>query len=183
MTIVARTLAAALSALAVALFSLAPAEAQTGFDRRGGDYQSFPVKTNDPAVCAARCDREGRCRAWSFVYPNSGSATGVCWLKRWVPRRVRSACCVTGVKGSGVVEPKRKNIEYGIDRFGGDLRNFEVETEEHGATCAAACKAENGCRAWTYARPGYNGPNARCYLKGRLTPPRKKPCCISGVVR
>jgi hypothetical protein len=32
-------------------------------------------------------------------------------------------------------------------------------------------------------RPGYLGPSARCYLKDRITAPRRKPCCISGVVR
>lgn len=182
MTFVARA-GTVIGILCALLVAASPVRAQTGFDRPGSDYHSFQVKSGDPAACAARCDRDGRCRSWSFVYPNSGAEVGVCWLKRRVPRRVRSACCVTGVKGSGVVEPKRANVEYGIDRPGGDLRNFEVETNEHGAACAAACTAESGCRAWTYARPGYNGPNARCYLKSRVTPPRKKPCCISGVVR
>jgi hypothetical protein len=32
-------------------------------------------------------------------------------------------------------------------------------------------------------RPGYSGVAARCYLKDRITRPRHKPCCISGVVR
>src|SRR5688572_11816688 len=45
------------------------AMAQTGFDRPGGDYTSFPVRSGDPATCAARCEREGRCHAWSFSYP------------------------------------------------------------------------------------------------------------------
>jgi hypothetical protein len=43
--------------------------AQTGFDRPGGDYTNFQVRSGDPAACAARCEREGRCRAWSFSYP------------------------------------------------------------------------------------------------------------------
>ena len=50
-------------------------------------------------------------------------------------------------------------------------------------SCEAACKADGKCRAWTYTRPGYAGAAARCYLKNRLTRPRRKPCCISGVVR
>ncbi|MGC1826286.1 MAG: apple domain-containing protein, partial [Pseudolabrys sp.] len=36
---------------------------------------------------------------------------------------------------------------------------------------------------WTYVRPGYIAPSARCYLKDKITRPRYKPCCISGVVR
>ena len=46
-----------------------------------------------------------------------------------------------------------------------------------------ACEAEQRCRAWTYVRPGYLGPSARCFLKERVTTPRRKPCCVSGVVR
>ena len=47
----------------------------------------------------------------------------------------------------------------------------------------AACEADNKCRAWTYSRPGYLGASARCFLKHQVKPPRRKPCCISGVVR
>lgn len=184
MTSFSRTVCGAFACwLLLLVITSSSAFAQTGFDRPGGDFTSFPIASGDPAQCAARCDREGRCRSWSFVYPNPGAATGVCWLKRRVPRRVQSACCVTGVKGSGVVEPQLPNIEYGIDRTGGDLRSFDVEAHEHGETCANVCKAENGCRAWTYARPGYGSASARCYLKNRVTAPRRKPCCISGVVR
>ena len=46
--------------------AIAPVHAQTGFDRPGGDYFNFNVSSGDPAACAARCEREGRCRAWSF---------------------------------------------------------------------------------------------------------------------
>ena len=70
-----------------------------------------------------------------------------------------------------------------IDRYGGDYRNFEMAADPTGAACKAACESENRCRAWTYLRPGYFGPNARCYLKDKIKPPRAKPCCISGVVR
>src|SRR5919109_1134648 len=46
----------------------APADAQVGFDRPGGDYANFVVGFGDPALCASRCDRDARCRAWSFSY-------------------------------------------------------------------------------------------------------------------
>jgi hypothetical protein len=32
-------------------------------------------------------------------------------------------------------------------------------------------------------RPGYIGAPAVCYLKDKITRPRAKPCCVSGVVR
>lgn len=171
----------ALGLIVLALAS--PAQAQTGFDRRGGDYLKFDVKGGDPAVCAARCERDARCRAWTFSYPRTESTVAVCWLKNKVPPRVQSTCCVSGVRGAGVIEPRSGPIEYSIDRTGGDYRNIEVAADPAGAPCKAACEGDNKCRAWTYVRPGYAGPAPRCYLKDKLTRPRHKPCCISGVVR
>src|SRR5262249_12196917 len=66
-----------LIALAV---SGATARAQVGFDRAGGDYASFPMRSGDPAQCATRCERDPRCRAWAFSYPVTESANAVCWL-------------------------------------------------------------------------------------------------------
>lgn len=161
----------------------APAHAQVGFDRPGGDYASFHVRSGDPAVCAARCERDGRCRSWSFSYPGTPSPIAMCWLKNEVPAREENWCCVSGVKGAGVMEPRDGKVEFSVDRSGGDYRDLEVEKSPLGATCAAACEADDRCRAWTYLRPGYLGSQPRCFLKDRLTPPRRKPCCVSGVVR
>lgn len=161
----------------------APARAQVGFDRPGGDYASFPMRSGDPAQCAARCERDPRCRAWAFSYPATESATAVCWLKSKVNRRIASACCVSGVRGTGVIEPRGEAIEFGVDRNGGDYRHFELAADASGKSCGMACEAEENCRAWTYVRPGYVGPSAVCYLKNHITRPVRKPCCISGVVR
>jgi hypothetical protein len=157
--------------------------AQTGYDRRGGDYVKFTVKSGDPAACATRCERDARCRAWSFSYPGTAYATATCWLKSRVPPRTPDTCCVSGVRGAGVIEPADGAVEYSIDRPGGDERNFEVARSPTGAPCKEACEADQRCRAWTYSRPGYIGPTARCFLKHKITRPRAKPCCISGVVR
>jgi len=160
-----------------------PAWAQTGYDRRGGDYQTFQIRNGDPAVCASRCERDAHCRAWSFSYPRTAFALATCWLKNRVPPRQEDKCCVSGVRGAGVIEPRRGPTEFAIDRFGGDYRDFETTPDAAGAACRTACEADNRCRAWTYVRPGYLGPPARCYLKDKITRPRHKPCCISGVVR
>ena len=74
-------------------------------------------------------------------------------------------------------------IENAIDRYGGDYRQFEIPSDPKAEVCKQACEGENRCRAWTYVRPGYIGTTARCYLKDKITPPRRSPCCISGVVR
>jgi hypothetical protein len=169
------------------LAAMATAYAQSGSDRPGGDYARFAVPSGDPAVCAARCDRDGRCRAWTFSYPGTnaqgGVSTAICWLKNEVRPRVENPCCVTGVKGGGILELRPGPIENSIDRAGGDYRHFDIPANPTADACKQACEADNRCRAWTYARPGYLGPQARCYLKDRIKPPRRRPCCMSGVVR
>jgi hypothetical protein len=159
------------------------AAAQVGYDRHGGDYTSFIVRNGDPAVCAARCERDAPCRAWSFSYPRTTNVLANCRLKNRVLPRRQDTCCVSGVRGAGVIEPRRGGIEYSIDRSGGDYRSFDTETDAGATGCKSACEADSRCRAFTYVRPGYIGGSARCYLKSRLTRPRRKPCCISGVVR
>jgi hypothetical protein len=168
--------------LAVLMCLASASRAQVGFDRRGGDYANFPVRSGDPALCAARCDRDSRCRAWSFNYP-AADRPAMCWLKSQVPRRVEDSASASGVHGTGVIEPRHGMREFSIDRPGGDYRNLEVPSNATGEICKAACEAETQCRAWTYVRPGYLGTEAQCYLKDRVMPPRHKPCCISGVVR
>ena len=173
----------ALTLTIVAVLGFPPvSRAQVGFDRRGADYTNFPVRSGDPAACAARCDREARCRAWSFNYPTA-DRPAVCSLKSQVPPRAEDGGSASGVRGVGVIEPRHGMREFSIDRTGGDYRNLEVASDPTGETCKAACDAEPQCRAWTYVRPGYLGPEARCFLKDRVMPPHHRPCCISGVVR
>jgi hypothetical protein len=161
----------------------APVRAQAGYDRPGGDYSHFQVQNGDPAVCAVRCERDARCRAWSFSYPDTTHTSATCWLKRDIRPRVKANCCVSGVHGAGVIEPRGGGIEYSIDRYGGDFRAFETKPDSRGKPCADACEADKTCRAWTYRRPGYGVAAARCFLKNEIKPPRHRPCCISGVVR
>jgi len=172
-----------LAAALTAGMATRPAQAQASFDRPGSDYQSSPVPSGDPEDCAMACERDRRCRAWSFNYPTDLDSGAVCWLKNGVPARVQADCCVSGVRGAGVVEPRNKAIETSIDRFGGDYRNFDLKGGEGDDACKAACAADNKCRAWTYARPGYVTREPHCFLKKEIKPPRRKAGFISGVVR
>src|SRR5204863_4026767 len=119
-----------LAALAVmaasAILPAGSARAQSGFDRPGGDYSNYFVRSGDPAVCAARCEREGRCRAWSFSYPRTVAPGAMCWLKNQVTARAEDTCCVSGVKGAGVLERTGGPVEVSIDRTGGDYKNLDV---------------------------------------------------------
>jgi PAN domain len=160
-----------------------PAQAQANFDRPGGDYLSSPVASGDPADCALVCERDRRCRAWSFNYPTDTAIGAVCWLKNSVPARVRDNCCVSGVRGAGVVEPRNGAVETSIDRAGGDYHSYALKSGESDEACKAACTEDNKCRAWTYARPGYVGKEAHCFLKKEIKPPRRRAGFTSGVVR
>jgi hypothetical protein len=170
-------------AFLAAAVSARPALAQANFDRPGGDYLSAPVTSGDPAECALVCERDRRCRAWTFSYPTDLANRAVCWLKSNVPTRVQSDCCVTGVRGAGVVERRNETSETSIDRFGGDYKSFDLKSSDGDDACKAACAADNKCRAWTYARPGYAGTEAHCFLKKDIKPPRRKAGFTSGVVR
>ena len=176
-----------LCGLALGLLVAMPARAQTGFDRPGGDYARFPVQSGDPEACSARCERDARCRAWTFSYPGTvalgGSNLATCWLKNQVKPLVENRCCASGVKGAALLEMRPGPVENSIDRIGGDYRNFEIPANQDVAACKQACEGDNRCRAWSFARPGYGGPTARCYLKEKITPPKRRPCCMSGVVR
>jgi PAN domain len=175
--------AALIFASAITAMGVAPAAAQSGYDRPGGDYASAPVANGDPTVCASRCERDKGCRAWSFSYPSPSGEPAMCWLKREVRPPVRANCCVSGVRGAGVVEPLLGEFEYSIDRVGGDYRSFDTGPDAGGTPCAVACRIDPHCRAWTYRRTGYGAPAARCYLKDAVKRPHRRPCCISGVVR
>jgi hypothetical protein len=177
----------ALAVLVMTSAATTAAHAQQGFDRPGGDYLRFVVPSADPAVCSARCERDGRCRAWTFSYPNTAASGGAnaatCWLKNQVTPLRENRCCVSGVKGAGLGENRPGPIESSMDRGGGDYRSFDITSNPAPEACQKACEDDNRCRAWTYARPGYVGAAARCYLKDKITRPRRKPCCMSGVVR
>jgi len=159
----------------------APAFAQVGFDRPGADYASAAVRSGDPTLCAARCEHDPRCGAWSFSYPQTLDSNATCRLKSAVTRSVAAPCCVAGIRGASVVLPHVPGMEFSIERPGGDYRSLDPAPSP--GACATSCQADAHCRAWTYLRPGYRGPDSHCFLKSQVTRPRVQACCVSGVVR
>src|SRR5580704_18016227 len=85
---------------AACVLGIGPAYTQSGYDRPGGDYSSASVPNGDPAMCATRCERDNRCRAWSFSYPPASGGPAQCWLKKEVVPAVEASCCVSGVRGA-----------------------------------------------------------------------------------
>ena len=95
---------------------------------------------------------------------------------------VAAAC---GIPSAGPAPPAPMpsvSEEPGIDRPGQDYRDFDLP--EPGAThCASACLGEKTCRAFTYLKPGVEGPKAHCWLKTGVPDSVASSCCISGVVK
>lgn len=81
---------------------------------------------------------------------------------------------------SGGVARSGDGWERGIDRMGQDFRRFDQSQPDPGI-CEAACANEPRCRAWTWVRPGHQGPLSRCWLKHSVPPARQADCCVSGV--
>jgi hypothetical protein len=77
----------------------------------------------------------------------------------WVGFRFQMAiddCCITGLKGQSPMS--NTNI------LGWDYRNYNPSPPD-AEICQRDCEADGSCEAWTYVKPGYQGPAAVCYLK------------------
>lgn len=164
--------------IAVTVFALcamlSPLNAmEYGVDRPGGDYKDFNLNANDPNACKQACMSESACKAWTFVRPSHQGPTPRCWLKNTIPSSKNAPCCISGVK------QVTSNIEYGTDRPGMDYKKFNIA--DNPDVCRDHCLAEVNCKAWTYVRPGHQGPSARCWLKSGVPAAKNAPCCVSGV--
>ncbi|MBO0902362.1 PAN domain-containing protein [Jiella sonneratiae] len=161
--------------------SRADQEFEDNVDRPGGDYKNFDL--NDPTpgsfggpvdACRIQCEQDGACRAWTFVKKGVQGPKARCWLKTAIPNAVRNGCCTSGVPA--------RSFEAGIDRPGGDYKNFDLPAADANL-CGSACNGENAlCRAWTFVRPGVQGPKPRCWLKNTVPPAAVNDCCTSGVL-
>ena len=71
-------------------------------------------------------------------------------------------------------------LETNTDRPGMDYSNFDLASANP-SLCEQACNADPSCRAFTYVKPGYQGANARCWLKNDIPSATPSDCCDSGV--
>jgi hypothetical protein len=163
-------------------------------DRQGADYKNFDVSA-DPNICRRACAIDPQCKAFTYVKPGIQGPNARCWLKNGVPASKQSTCCISGVKNTQTetpeiktvpVQPKYKvigpviNLETDTDRPGMDYRNFDLSSPDVNL-CERACADDSQCKAFTYVKPGIQGPNARCWLKSGVPASKKSSCCISGV--
>ena len=69
-------------------------------------------------------------------------------------------------------------MEYGTNRFGGDYRSLEASAPH---VCQDTCVGEARCLAFTFVKPGVQGPTGVCWLKDRVPPPNPDVNCISWI--
>ncbi len=87
----------------LALFAPAAAMAagMSDTDLPGGDYRSFELISPVPSFCQKVCEKDSRCRGWTFSWPGKRGKRAKCFLKDKVAEKKSDTCCVSGLKGSG----------------------------------------------------------------------------------
>jgi hypothetical protein len=150
---------------------------------RGSLYSATEIA--DAPACQVACRGETRCVAWVYAQPKPNETTGHCALKAVIPQQFADACCSSGVER--VPDPELRvpppvpsgvtGVRAGVELEGGTYRYFGNATIE---ACQAACRADNQCTAWDYARPGIFSSEARCFLKNKPSMEVASPCCVAG---
>jgi hypothetical protein len=75
--------------------------------------------------------------------------------------------------------PAGMTMEVNTDRPGQDYRtNADVPSPE---ACAAICAGEERCRAFTWVKPGVQGPGPYCWLKAAVPVPAAAQFAVSGI--
>jgi len=68
-------------------------------DRPGSGYRSFLIPRGGVKVCRTQCDKEPRCKAYTYVKPSARGVQARCWLKSTAPPPTTpNVCCISGIK-------------------------------------------------------------------------------------
>jgi hypothetical protein len=151
-----------------------PAHAVDGFNLPGSDYANFDA--HSAQVCRQTCAADSNCQAYTWVKPGIQGPSGRCWLKHRVPTLVRDACCDSGSAAN--ILSTQLRAENHTNRPASDFRSFSTASYR---TCQDACAQEDRCSAWTWVKPGVQGPSGNCWLKSGAPRPVADQNCISGV--
>lgn len=146
---------------------------EPGINRKGSDYNHF--STSEHAACRSACERDRRCRAYTF-----NSVESLCYLKDSVPGTSRDSRTVSGVKEGGGYPGDGSgggwgdlSEEAGVNRKGSDYSRFETSEVRE---CRRACARDRRCQAYTY-----NVSDRLCYLKDRVPGASRDSRTVSGV--
>jgi hypothetical protein len=137
------------------------------WSRTGSALDPPGTVTQQAKLCGGlagiECPQGYKCE---YPEPNYPDAQGVCKKRNNPP------------PGSGAEKPF--TLEYDVDRPGSDYRNFDLP-QAGAEACRDACADDPQCQAFTYVKPGIQGPNGRCWLKQSVPQPGPSSCCVSGV--
>jgi PAN domain len=100
-----------------------------------------------------------------------------------VPRRMANIPIILLLGAFFIGLPFQSNAQDNFDNTdlpGQDFGNFNLGRSAW-EDCKKACFANGRCMSWTYVRPGFQGPNPRCWLKSGFPAQVRNPCCISGM--
>lgn len=73
------------------------------------------------------------------------------------------------------------HFEIGIDRPMNDIAMHKLEQAD-AKLCYKKCQEDMRCKAWTYVRPGVQGPFANCWLKDTVPMAIRNNDTISGIM-
>ncbi len=179
----------AISCLLVIITQRSAVSMEINTDRQGSDYKNFDLSSADPKICRNACAKDSQCKAWTYVNPGyQKQGIARCWLKNDVPSPTENTCCVSGVIRVGAQSTK----ELDMNRPGKDYESFDITDPDFASVssqkrpdiyCKEPCLKDPECKAWTYVRPGIQGPTARCWLKSGVPAPVADECCVSGVLK
>ncbi len=77
--------------------------------------------------------------------------------------------------------PVSGGSEYNFDRPGMDFRSIDYSEATLVEMCKSACSSDANCKSYSFVRPGFQGPSAKCYLKSGVPNPVNNSCCVSGL--
>jgi hypothetical protein len=75
-----------------------PSRLEFGVRRPGQDIAVMQLATSNPGECRSACQKDARCRGFSFQYPDDDGQNGVCALKASVAPPQVDICCVSWIK-------------------------------------------------------------------------------------
>ena len=77
-----------------------PIALESDTDRPGHDYKNFDLPEPRPEICRDACQRDVRCRAFTYISPGIQDSKPHCWLKEKASRPLPAKGMVSGVKES-----------------------------------------------------------------------------------
>jgi hypothetical protein len=161
-------------------YGIGPAFAETLTMERntnyfGMDYNDgrLPRENCGPECCRDACRKDPKCKAYTWVKPGVQGPTARCWLKNGVPAKSTDYNTISGRKVSSAPPPPPTvrrattvTIEQNTNYFGMDYNDGKLPRDNCGPECCRdECKKDPKCKAYTWVKPGVQGPTARCWLK------------------